>query len=318
MVVAPAFASMWAAASGRPQIAGVLALSALLFKEDAVFVVLALAASFAWLGHPRIALGTAALAVAWTVLVVGLVMPALRDGIPGDLGVRYEAVTGGRDGIAGLLWLASHPLDVLRVVARPEHLGTVARFISGTAPLVLAVPWTAALLVPGLALAVLSTHPPQAALELHYAAELVAVATLGLLTAVRRLSTSIPASALAAAVLAPAFAGFIMLSPASPLATEDAAAVSNAHRDSVRHALALIPDGASVSAQSGLVARLAHREAVYEFPRGSNEAAWVILDRYGFRSTQSIAAGYDRAVEEVRATHRLVYELDGVLVFADH
>jgi hypothetical protein len=104
---------------------------------------------------------------------------------------------------------------------------------------------------------------------------------------------------------------------ASPFAAEHGAQVSQAHRGAVSGALALIPDGASVSAQSGLVARLSQRQEIYEFPRRSDEATWVIVDQRGFRTSQSTAAGCDRALEEVRATHRLVYAVDGVLVFTE-
>jgi hypothetical protein len=124
-----------------------------------------------------------------------------------------------------------------------------------------------------------------------------------------------PAGLVAAAVLAPAFAGYLTLSPASPLTTRDVPSVTEAHRSAVLDALALVPGNAPVSAQSGLAARLSQREQVYEFPRGSDEVAWVIVDQRGFRTTQSVAAGYERALEEARATRPLLYDRDGVLVF---
>lgn len=79
----------------------------------------------------------------------------------------------------------------------------------------------------------------------------------------------------------------------------------------------MIPDGVAVSAQSGLLPRLSQREEVYEFPREWDNAEWVIADQRGFRSTQSIDSGYDRALEEVRTTYRLMYERDGVMVFRE-
>ncbi len=317
MVVAPAFASAWAAAAGRPRLAAALALSVLLFKEDAVFVALGLGAFLWWLGYRRAAATTIIVSTIWTALVLGALMPLLRDGAPGDIGERYVAVSGGHEGIAAAFWFGSHPADVLRAVLTTEHLGTAARFVAGSAPTMLAAPLSPILLLPGLMLALLSTHPSQSGLELHYAAELVPVAMLGLLLGLRRLKLFASPALVAAAVLAPALAGFLMLSPVSPLAAPGGARPSEAHRAAVRGALAMIPDGVAVSAQSGLLPRLSQREEVYEFPREWDNAEWVIADQRGFRSTQSIDSGYDRALEEVRTTYRLMYERDGVMVFRE-
>ena len=40
-----------------------------------------------------------------------------------------------------------------------------------------------------------------------------------------------------------------------------------------------------------------------------------MVDTYGFRSSQSLAAGFDAKLEEVRSSHELVYSQDGVEVF---
>jgi hypothetical protein len=87
------------------------------------------------------------------------------------------------------------------------------------------------------------------------------------------------------------------------------------HRAAVLAGLALVPAGASVSAQSELVPRLSQRERAWEFPQSWRRADWVVVDAYGQRSTQSLDAGFDAALATVRATYARVYARDGVEVF---
>ncbi|MEZ4552325.1 MAG: DUF2079 domain-containing protein [Dehalococcoidia bacterium] len=319
MTAAPAFGSLWALGAGRPRLAAGLALSALLFKEDAVFIVVALAAVMAWRGHRRLAIGTAVMAVVWTAVLLAVLMPWWRGGAPGDLGERYADVTGGNDGAAAVAWMVTHPVDVARSMLQLEHLWTATLFVATSGLAMLAAPLTLLLLVPGLGLAVLSTHPPQSALELHYAAEVAVVAAMGVVIGARRLSERAPsgvgAGVVAAVVLVPAAAGFLATSPASPLTTAGGARPTAEHRAAVIGALALVPDGEAVAAQSGLTSRLSQREAVDEFPGRWESASWVVVDAYGFRTTQSIGAGFDEALARVRAEWERVYQRDGVEVF---
>ncbi|HRC62740.1 MAG TPA: hypothetical protein PLX85_05895, partial [Dehalococcoidia bacterium] len=69
------------------------------------------------------------------------------------------------------------------------------------------------------------------------------------------------------------------------------------------------------AAQSGLAPRLSQRETVYEFPGEWASTSWVVVDAYGFRSSQSIGAGFDAALARVRAEWTRVYERDGVEVY---
>ena len=103
----------------------------------------------------------------------------------------------------------------------------------------------------------------------------------------------------------------------NPLADGHGEAPSERHLAATRAALALIPadEDSSVSAQSGLLPRLSQRRQAHEFPGHSSMAEWIIVDRYGFRSSQSLAAGFAVKLEEVRRTAELVYSEDGVEVF---
>ncbi|MGE3855543.1 MAG: DUF2079 domain-containing protein [Dehalococcoidia bacterium] len=317
MVALPAFGALWAFAAGRPRLGAAVALSALLFKEDAAFVVLALALAAWSLDARREARALAAGAAAWAVLTVFVLMPLVRDGQPSDLVERYGAVLGGREGLAGVLWSFTHPVEVLRVALAPERLGTAVTFVLASGPWLLLAPLQALALLPGLALGLLSSHGAQQELAFHYGVQLVPLAAIAGLFGARRLLLVLPAGAPAAGVLAGAMivvaaVGLASVGPASPLA---AGGPSEAHRAAVERAVALVPEGAAVSAQSNLAARVAHRRQLWEFPGQWERADLVLVDRYGFRSTQSLDAGFDAALEDVRARGRLLFEEDGVALY---
>ena len=314
MVALPAFTALWAFASGRARLGVACALSVLLFKEDAVFVALTLALCALRLGLRRPALLVACSALAWMLFTLGFLMPLARDGHPSDLIQRYRDIFGGLEGGAAVRYALLHPFEAPRLLLQPDRLATLARFFV-TSPWALFAPVHALTLLPGLLVALLSTHPEQAALEVHYAAELVSIATIAGLFGFRRLARVAPQSVLPPAALVLALISMWTLSPASPAADVRGTPPTAIHRRAVDAAVALVPDGASVAAQSSLAPRLAHRETLTEFPGEWEQAEWVLVDRYGSRSSQSLEAGFDTELDRVRARLTLVFEADGVSVF---
>ena len=83
----------------------------------------------------------------------------------------------------------------------------------------------------------------------------------------------------------------------------------------VLDALAFASQRAAVSAQSGLVPRLSQRSEIWEFPQSWRRADLVFIDRYGHRSGQSLAAGFEAQLAEVRAAYVEIFTRDGVEVF---
>ncbi len=313
MMAGPAFASAWAAAAGRPRLAVVFALSTLLFKEDAVFVVLALAAFMYRRGFPRHAWAAAGVSVAYAAALVLVLMPLIRNGQPSDLVDRYGYLlpSGGLVGIfAGA---AVAPLKAARVAFAPAQLLTLGAFLAVSVPLLVRKPTLLVWLVPPLGLALLSSHPEQRHLELHYAAEAVPIAFI----------LSVEAAAVVqrrtgvwvgAALAGPVFAAALLW---NPLGAARGEMPSAQHREALASAIALVPSrgDAVVSAQSGLLPRLSQREHAYEFPGHAESADWILVDRYGFRSSQSIAADFDERLAAVRATAELVFSADGVELY---
>ena len=314
MAAPPVFLSAWAIVSGHRRIAAVSALSVLLFKEDTVFLVSLLAGvmwSRGWRREPQVC---ALVTGVYLVLAVFVVMPLIRGGESSDLVDRYGYLLPGPggEGILGDALLA--PVRAARVALRPEQLWTASLFVLSSSAVALFRPAWLLWLAPGLCLALLSSHHPQQRLELHYAAELVPAAiVLGILAAAslpRRRGTAV----LSVAMTAPPLLAMLAL---NPLGNAHGAMPSARHQAAVLEALALVPEGEniSVSAQSGLLPRVSQRRQAHEFPGHVSEADWVVVDKYGFRSSQSLAAGFDARLQEVRRTHELVYSDDGVEVF---
>jgi uncharacterized membrane protein len=312
MIALPAFSAAWAIASGRRRLAVGLALSVLCFKEDAVFVAMALA-GFMWLrGMRHAAVVTAATSIAFAVIVVLVAMPLVRHGVSSDLVQRYGYLGHGEDGFALLAAIAAHPWRPLAELLSPDRLRTAALFIVFTAPLALTRPWLLAGTLPGLALALLSASPQQHALELHYGVEIIPVAVLAAVIAAAALAPRLPSLLLAALLVVPSTTGAVLL---HPLAGAHGNAPAATHRAALEAAIALVPPGASVSAQTAILPRLTHRGQAHEFPSYSERADYVIVDRYGARSSQSIADGFGWRLSFVRDEARLVFDRDGVQVF---
>ncbi|MEP7216209.1 MAG: DUF2079 domain-containing protein [Anaerolineaceae bacterium] len=316
MVALPVFAAAWAVAAERYRLAAAFAISTLLFKEDAAFVALTIAALLWFESARREAVITAGAAVAYAAIAVLVVMPLVRNGAPSDLVERYGYLVDTTGQSQFLPRLATHPWVIPARLFAPAQFWTMTLFVGASAPLALLRPRLLLFLLPGLAVALLASHPQQRALDLHYSAELVPlISVLGLLGA-RAASRCVPAPAVLAAILLPVIVGFVALSPFSPTA-ERRSGPSATHLAALSEGLALVPSDASqeVSAQSGLLPRLSQRANAWEFPQAAERVDWVVIDRYTHRSRQSIASGYDAAVTVVRATFERVYARDGVEVF---
>lgn len=291
MAVLPAFAAAWAVFAGRPRLGALLALSALLLKEDAVSVPLFVAALLWVRGHNRPAAWTAAVAVGYTALAVGLVMPWARDGADSDLVARFGAIAGGETDGEVVRALITEPWRVPLYFASEGRWRAVALFVALSGPLAVRKPWLLAAASPILVAASLSGHEPQHRLELHYAATaiplLLIAAVAGAIELKPRWRRFVPL------VLAgPSLAGAAMFSPLAPWQSEPGPTAG--HRQAIAAALALIPGDAPVAAQSNLLAHLSQRPEAYEFPDSVSRAEWFIFDDGGHVSSQSIAGGFDR------------------------
>jgi uncharacterized membrane protein len=313
--------------AGRPGWSAAALATVFLLKEDAALV----GAGFAlimWLcGARRWAAGVLAASIVYLALVLGVIMPAVRGG-PGDLQERYGYLGDNpREVAAGVL---HRPDIVVRHLLAPAQVRALLYLLGSDAFLPLAGPAVLAA-APLLAANLLSTHPPQHGLTLHYpilAFDLLLVAAvLGIGRLTRRLGWERRASpwggkqrrhaalTLALALFAAQAIGYMAGSPLGPVRFAGERYAHGPHEAAVRRVLARVPAGASVSAQSGLLPHLSQRRHAWEFPR-LEDAAYVVVDPSAWRSSQSADAGYDEVLRGLPALGfcRLHAE-DGVMLF---
>lgn len=314
MATFPVFLAAWAIVAGRGRVAVAATLSVLAFKEDTVFLVLLLAGLMWSRGLKAEARVTGVLGVAYAVLAVLVIMPLLRGGESSDLVARYGYLLPSTSGIGVIVETLRAPLRAAQVALHPGQLWTAGLFLSVAAALAVRRPLSLIWLTPGIGLALLSNHEPQWRLELHYAVELVPAAVILSLLGAQALRQTVPGPLLGLGLAGPPVLAMLALNPLGAGHNERPTA---RHTEALHSALALIPAGedVSVSAQSGLLPRLSQRRQAHEFPGYALKADWVVVDRYGFRSSQSLAAGFDDRLEEVRHTAELVFSADGVEVF---
>jgi uncharacterized membrane protein len=139
----------------------------------------------------------------------------------------------------------------------------------------------------------LADHPEQAGLRLHYAMPTLALvwfASLVGLDTLRRRHRSLPIAA-SGLLCTCAVLTFLTSSPFAPgrgyndLPAPDKAAL--------RQAIRVIPDDASVEAQSSILPHLSQRRNVFEFP-DARRAEYVVLASGLPQSSQTRAKGYER------------------------
>jgi hypothetical protein len=325
MGVAGIFGAFALLVAGRPGWSLAVLGTVFLLKEDAALVGLGFAL-VVWLrGYRRHALGLAGASVLYLAVVVGIVMPAIRGG-PGDLQERYGYLgTDARGVVSGALL---RPDRVLRHLGGGGPRRGTSYLLGTQALLPLAGPAVVAAL-PLLVANLLTTHPPQNGLTLHYVALpfalLLVAAVLGAERLARasrlepvwrrvRVAPRHRAAALAGVLLFAEGTGFILGSPLG-LRFDQRHYRGTSHTDAVTRVLGAVPSGVPLSAQSGLLPHLSQRREVYEFPRLEG-AGWVVIDRKGWRSSQSRNAGYDAVLTALPAMgYCLVTAEDGMELY---
>jgi uncharacterized membrane protein len=299
--IAAVFAAFALLVHGRPGWSLAAVVSLALLKEDAALAATGFALIVWVSGRRRHALALLAVALLYAAVVAGLVMPAIRGG-PGDLQDRYGYL--GTDSTGVARGAIRHPGRVA------EHLLAPPRLAAGAYPLAtLALLPLASLAVlaaaPLLAANLLSTHPAQNELTLHYAAlpyaVLVVAAVLGAARSAKAIDTVIrpgrvvwrnSAVVIATLLLAASAVSWFLGSPLGPRRFDGSRYLRSEHHAATDRVLALIPPDAPLSAQSGLLPHLSRRQWIWEFPRLEG-AEYVVVDRNGWRSSQADAAGYD-------------------------
>jgi uncharacterized membrane protein len=309
----PIFAGLFFALRGRPWAAFACWATLLLFKEDEALLLPGLGLLMFLL--TRRLWPSALLALAgplWALLALGVIEPHWRHGFPGDLTQDYTALEGTlRDALAGT---ARGPFELVAPAFGQGGFAALFRWVAGTGWAGLLAPLGLVAAAPQLLLQLVSRHPTQHTLRLHYGVEAVPVVFAFLVAEFRRLAAH-PRLRDGVALLAggAAIIAFIFMSPFRvgypyPLP-------SQAHLAAIRTGTALIPASATLRADTTLAAHLSQREHIQEFP-GSNWGDLVAVDTRGFHTMQALDGGYEAAVAVLPAQgYSKIFDQDGVQIW---
>jgi uncharacterized membrane protein len=285
-----AMLSGWAGLSARMGWMWLLAVAALLAKEDqawSVAVVGLVVGLRARAGAPRIRRHAAALvgvSLVYAILIVAIVMPAIRAATDGTtlIGDYYgwlpDAVRAGGPVAAGEA--------IVRTIARPDGWARAGGAVLSGAALGLLRPHWLLVLVPPVLLNLLSVHEPQPALGLHYGLSLVVPTVVVTAIGARRLlAIAVPrrsrlgVSRWAWLLAAPAVVVAVVQSPLPPALIPGGPFMRPPAREQVAEAAAVIPAAAPVAADDGLAALVANRRSLTLLGTPIPSTAYVIADR---------------------------------------
>jgi uncharacterized membrane protein len=298
--------------------------AAALCKEEIPLVVAAFGAWYALTRRRWVPGATIAVAgVTATAIAVGLVIPHFNEGASSAFYGRYDEIGGSPSGI--LRTAVTDPGELLGVAFDEHGLRYLAALVLPLALLCLASP-LALVAAPELAVNLLSATPTQTSIRFHYTAgaipALVGASVLGTAALERRKrGVALPLAVLA--VIA-ALVGNYRLGPlpvwrelpGGQTAQAYASHVS-AHDRAAARAVALVPDGAVVSATNSLGAHLSARRRVLSFPY-VQDADWILADEtrpgYGDRIAP-LATATRLARLRRNPAWRLVFAEDAILVF---
>ncbi|HYM26878.1 MAG TPA: DUF2079 domain-containing protein, partial [Steroidobacteraceae bacterium] len=288
-----------------------------------------------------------ALALLWLVVEIQIMHTASPIGYSPTIG-RYDQL--GSSPAAILAYTLTHPLYVVRTALEHSRLLYMRALMAPAGYLALFSPLALLITVPALAINMLSDNPAMYSGFLQYTAESIPIIIFasihgaGVITqvsargleALRRAVPSLsgpsaalgrwlrvaPATALAGAVVIVALGVSLHDQrdhPYTPIGVGFSWPVTSAHTRAADQLVALIPPGASVSAQSNLVPHLSNRRAIYLFPYQASTAQYVLLDTKGERyPLQDAPATYANDVAGLLAdpAYHVVATRDGLILLA--
>ena len=323
---------IWAAEEARWVTLGVCAGLALLSKEE---VGLALAMLGLWIavrgGRRRAGAILAAVSLAWVAIAVWVIIPHYNDGRGSEFLSRYGELGSGPGDIARTLF--TRPWDAVDVAVSHHRITYLLALLLPLAGLSLLAPLLAAGALPEIGFNILADGWPQYSIEYQYVAVivpfLVASALLGLarlraasrpgwLVRATERSGLIAVGMVVLVLLAGVRLGPIPWFSGLPLSNPSRADQyqPGPHAAVLDRAVAMVPDGARVSAGNYLGAHLSARDRIYTFPMVA-DADWVLVDRQrpaiGWAMDPKVHA---RILGRLLASgdFRPVFDRDGVLV----
>jgi uncharacterized membrane protein len=305
------------------------AVLAVCWKEDVALAVAILGLLIALRGDRRVGLITAGAALAWFSLWIFALFPLLNNGKIQNEGL-YADVGGSPSGV--LRTVFTHPSRIGSRLNSNDSGDYMWRLFAPFGLVALAAPLVLLLGAPQAFLNLVTNVPWTKTITFHYAALPFTAVTIAAVEGVAFLARAIrwryAADVIAVVVLACAFAASIAWGP-SPIGHEyragEWALAAVPTTASAHEAVALVPDGATVSATYNMVPHLAHRPEIYSFPnpwvsvnfgidgkprRSGARVDWIVADRRVLdKATAQLLKGFFD-----RGKFRVVFDKDEYVV----
>ena len=296
-------------------------------KEQVALDVLMLGfAAIALQRRYRLGLALSALAIGWAALALAVMHFASPLGAS-PTAVRYDGLQDTLARIPQLLLDPARRLYLAKLLLNAGGVGILA-------------PWAVLLAAPSILLNALSNTPTQYSGQHQYNADIapfLLIALLeGLVVARRLIAWAWPwlRAVYVRWLRQPSLAGMLALVTLGGLGLMQAATVTGEQVDEIWHewpapsahtrllptVLAMIPAGASVSAQSELVPHLSHRAQIFQFPDGIAEAQYIVLDTRSDYYPEPDWPHYVAALQPFYHSHRyqVLYDHDGYILIVNH
>ena len=255
-------------------------------------------------------LGLIVVSVLWCVLAIGVLIPMWRGAQPAYLG-PYSHWGSTPSGI--LLAICTRPLEALAMLGRGDRLAYLLALSAPMGFVCLASPWVCCLAVPTYVYSALSSRVEQCRIFFHYSAPVVPFVVLAAVLGTRRMAklfrrrtsgvvwtaTFVLAAALASNVVesrSPLSTAFLLGDEFGPSLYR-----KTPHTRALDRVAEQIPRHSSVCASLFLASHFTHQREVYVFPKGWQEADYVLLDR---RERWSDREALDPVLSELKSSRR--------------
>ena len=254
-----------------------------LCKEDMAVVSLAMGLYIAWRYNRRVGVIMAGASLLWLPLVWGVLLPALRNGLPDAHANRVPF-----GGVSGLVSTTlKHPGDLVHYLSSEQRPWYVFQVLLPFGFLALLSPFALVALSP-LVFNLLSTHGYQHIIHYHYTPVIVAVFVVATAMTLARVRSRWRRGVLAGLVLALSLWSAYLWGPSTwsrePQAVNP---TSSAYVSTLHRAEKLIPSDAAVSASAYIVPHLSHRRSIFNFPTPFHAEYWDDPTQDGMRLPQA-------------------------------
>jgi len=284
---------------------------ALMCKEE---IAIPLSAVGAYLllnrGARTFGVGLIVVSLLWCLLAVGVLIPMWRGAQPAYLG-PYAHWGGTPSEI--LLGICTRPLDALAMLTKGDRLAYLLALSAPVGFACVASPWACCLAVPTYVYSALSGRVEQCRIFFHYSAPIVPFVVFAAVLGVRRIAGLFRRRTtgvvwIAVFVLSAALASNVVESR-SPISTAfllgdefgPSLYQKTPHTRALDRVAEQIPHHASVCASLFLATHFAHQREVHVFPKGWEEADFVLLDR---RERWSDRQALDPVLAQLRSSRQ--------------